>query len=480
MRRYAAIIVILLTLCVPRVVAAPVAISGVAPEYPNYQLAFFEYEDMVSYKELKLGECTTDSLGKFSLTIDVASTRQVFTYLGLYKAYLFAEPGRTYEIVLPPRVDKGLTEDLNPYFVEEDMSLGVKSVDTTELNYLVMDFNNMYEPFIAKYFNRLYLLSDIALVDSLQKESDKRYGNVKNEFFNDYVRYRFFYLRHFTYERDKNFATRKYFLNKPVLYQNPAYMEFFDQLWGKFFTGQVLNEKYGEVLQSNIIFSKSPHEMKRTLNQNPALRNDTLMELVMLNGLLDCYSRPDVYPRQTIDQTIDSMAMLSPIAEHKIIARNIRKVEEKLSAPDVAPEFTLPDVNNNNVPLSSFRGKFVYLVFGRSENYACLKDYKLVADLKKSNLQGLEIITVSCDQDRASFDDFVRSNPNYTWTFLYDEGKKVASLYSQKVLPAYVLVDPDGKIAMLPAVSPHENFKAHYSQIRIWRQRALDAKTRNR
>jgi peroxiredoxin len=461
--------------CMP-LQAAQIRVSGTSTEYQNYTISFSVYDDLITMRERSIGTCETDVNGAFSLTLSIEKTCQVFCYLGVYKAIFYAEPGRDYQLVLPPRKDKGLVEDLNPYFEHQQLSIGIANTDSTELNYCIMQFNMEYEPFITNTFSYLYYTSDIKPVDSLKKVLSTQFGGIQNTFFHDYMFYKFAFLYHFALERDKVFATRKYFCDKPVLYQNPAYMDFFNQLWGKYFTDQAVTEPLGEIIKSNIVYSKSPAELEKTLEKNPVLRDPAFKELVILKGLHDCLSRPAEFITSTVIQTIDSIHLKTKIPEHTIISGNMLALSKRIKPSDIAPDFTLPDTRDSLYSLSSFRGKFVYLVFGRSENYACLKDYRMVASIHKSKLPSLEIVTVSCDQDRKSFDEFVKLNPQFTWTFLYDEGKNVASLFQQKVLPGYVLIDPDGKIAMIPAASPHENFKNLYPQIRIWRQRALSTK----
>jgi len=455
-----------------------VKIKGNCPEYKSYKLTFYRYSDLISKAEIKLNECVSDSSGNFECQLDVPFTCQVFVYLGYYKGFFFVEPKKSYDLVLPPRREKSLVEDLNPFFAEEEFSIGIKNAKETELNYAIASFNSIYETFLAEKFNYLYIYSDVKMVDSLQKVMYDKFSNIKNPFFVDYMKYRLNFLHYFTYDRDRNFATRKYLTGKPVLYQNPGYMDFFNQLWGKYFTYLGIGDKYGERLMSNIIYSKSPTELDKTLDMNMTLRDDTLRELVMLKGLSDCLTKPDLYPVQSVNQTLDSISKISKIAEHRVMALNILVKEKKLNQLDTAIDFKLKNANNELVSLSDFRGKYVYLCFGRSENYACQKEYRLLKDIYDKKTNGLDIITVSSDQDTTTFNDYVKSNPQYSWTFLYDENKEITTRYGIRALPSYIIIDPDGKIAMIPAISPQQNFLLYFAQIQKWRQRALEAKAK--
>jgi peroxiredoxin len=478
-KRLSTYIAFLLLLVIPMVShSATIKIKGTATDYKSYKLVFYRYSDLISMKEIKLAECISDTSGNFECTVEIPFTCQVFVYLGYYKGFIYAEPKKTYELVLPPRKEKNLVDDLNPFFTEEQFNIGIKNAKDNDLNYLISSLNAIYDPFLADNFNYLYVTSDVQLVDSIQKLTFKKFAGIKNQFFNDYMKYKFNYLRHFTYDRDRNFATRKYFTGKPILYQNPAYMEFFNQLWGKYFTYLGINDKIGERMMSNIIYSKSPSELSKTLHTIMALRDDSLRELVILKGLSDCIQKPDLYPIQSVNQTLDSIANTSKIAEHREIAMNILLREKKLNQLDTAIDFNLKKLNGESVSLSSLRGKYVYLNFGRSENYACQKEYRLLKEIQDKKVNGLEIVTISSDQDTATFNDYVKSNPQYSWTFLFDDKKEITSKYGIRILPSYIIIDPDGKIAMIPAISPQQNFLLYFAQIQKWRIRALENKAK--
>ena len=456
-----------------------IKLKGENPEYKSYKLSFYRYSDLLSMTEIKLAECVTDTAGKFECQIDIPATCQVFVYLGYYKGIFFAEPKKTYELVFPPKKEKTLVDELNPFFTEEEIGIGIKNSKENELNYLISKFNSMYETFLTDNFNYLYVYADVKMVDSLIQKINIDFGQNKNQFFQDYVTYKLNYLRHFAYDRDRNFATKKYFAHKPVLYQNPGYMEFLNQLWGKYFTCLAINEKIGDRLISNIVYSKSPYELNKTMSLNLSLRDDTLRELVILRGLADCLTKPDIFPLQTVIQTLDSIAGTSQLPEHRLIASNLIKKENKMHLFDTAPDFVLRNAKGEDIALKDYRGKYVYLCFGRSENYACLKDYRLIKDINDKKINGLEILTISSDQDTAVFQDFVASNPQYSWTFLYDKNKDITFHYGIRIQPSYILIDPDGKIAMMPAITPQQNFVLYFSQIQKWRQRAIENKLRN-
>ena len=93
-------------------------ISGKAPSYAGTKLEFLQTGDWITGQEDVIGSCIVSGSGDFSLWLDMKTTRQVMVHLGIYLGYFFAEQGKTYQLVLPERVEKTPEDKLNPYFQE--------------------------------------------------------------------------------------------------------------------------------------------------------------------------------------------------------------------------------------------------------------------------------------------------------------------------------------------------------------------------
>lgn len=453
--------------------AVQATIWGTAIEYKNEKLQFYKYSDYITKTEVPVGSTTIENDGSFSLLVSFDATCEVFCYLGRFKAFIFVEPNCKYHIALPPRIEKTMADELNPFFTHEELSIGILNNPETELNYVISDFNNQFDSFVDDNFTVLYVSANIKAVDSLQKRLDSLYASINNPYFTNYKLYKYASLRNMVYERDRNWATRKYLLNKPLQYANPAYMHFFVQLWNKYFTASSLVEG-GEELLEHVQYGKSPTRIKSFLKRNMALRNDTLAELVMLQGLADCLKDPEQYLEAPILLTLDSITLLSRIPEHVQIAKNLMRTTDKLKQGDMAPDFTLQSADGTALGLKKFKGRYVYLMFCRSENYSCLQDYRLIKDIENEHLDELSILTVSGDKTSSVFNDFLKENPEYSWSFVFDSARVISKKYQIRVEPSYLLLDPAGKIAMLPAPSPHEDFKTRFVQMIHWRNKVLE------
>ena len=83
-----------------------VVISGNAQSYAGKELVFMQYTDWITHSEEILDTCKVEPNGDFYLELPVTDTKLLFTYIGIYKAYFYAEPSRHYELVLPEYVEK--------------------------------------------------------------------------------------------------------------------------------------------------------------------------------------------------------------------------------------------------------------------------------------------------------------------------------------------------------------------------------------
>lgn len=462
--------------------AQTVTINGSSEEYANQTISVYQYSDYFTKNEELIGSFTTDALGRFSYTFDCKTTREIYMYLGIYKAFLFVSPEKEYEIAMPPYEEKTLAQELNPYYEPTDISLGVINSDPNDINILLLSFNSLYETFLSDNFQEIYITRDKAKVEKFQEYVDSTFTGCNDEFFNVYKNYRMYALRYMAYQRDKMGVTRKHFLNNAFYYYNPAYMNLFKMMWKDYIINNHTHDM-GKNLKIDIIYGKSPTMFKKTLEKNIAFRNDTLKELLLLQCLDDCLKDPDVFPPAPVYQTLDSLIIMSKVTEHKNIAENIKKKYTQLEFHDNAPYFELYNQDSVLYTLDKFKGKYVYLNFCRSENYACIKDYKVLRKMNEKTKKDLNIVTLSYEKTFEDFRSFKKANPQYNWTFLYaGDNPEIGRQYKLRGMPTYMLLDKNGKIEMISAPTPADDFQETFAKmvIRQKKEAAAQKKSKSR
>ena len=116
------------------------------------------------------------------------------------------------------------------------------------------------------------------------------------------------------------------------------------------------------------------------------------------------------------------------------------------SAP-AAPEFTLPDVKDQNVRLSNYRGKIVVLNFWATWCPPCRSEIPdFIEAQKKYREQGVEFVGVSVDEDGKKVVAPFIEEFGLNYTVLIADEKVVNNYGGIGAIPTTFFIDRAGKI----------------------------------
>jgi peroxiredoxin len=122
------------------------------------------------------------------------------------------------------------------------------------------------------------------------------------------------------------------------------------------------------------------------------------------------------------------------------------------AAPEIghpAPDFTLNDLNGNEVSLSDLRGKVVFLNFWATWCPPCRLEMPEMEELyQEYKNEDIVIIGVDLVEYASSVRSFVEEN-GYNWIFVIDTTGEVAADYMVTGIPASFFIDKDGIIRAL-------------------------------
>ena len=117
----------------------------------------------------------------------------------------------------------------------------------------------------------------------------------------------------------------------------------------------------------------------------------------------------------------------------------------------MAPDFTLMDINGNPLALSSLRGKWVIIDFWGSWCGWCIKGMPKMKEYYSKYAGKLEILGVDCNDTVEKWKNAV-SKHELPWLHVYcdmDKGDNPLELYSVQGFPTKIVVNPEGKIAKI-------------------------------
>jgi peroxiredoxin len=389
---------------------------------------------------------------------------------------MYAVPGMVYKIKLPKKRQKSLADEANQFFEETSVHLSLKVTGTTgdfavpsndeELNFLIHAFNDYFYPYYYKFTVNAYTerIDQKELKDAVENLQNP-FKDIRSPFFSAYMDYRIGLLNHYGNQVSNHQIMEDYFLDRPVRYQNPAYMELFNEIFNDFF-GR-FNEKYPKRNLPVILNRDKDYAgLNEILIRYASLRNDSLRELVLLKEFFGgSYDQKNI--RSSMLQLLDSLQANTTIDLHRNMARDIMLEITRLLPGYTPPDFELYDHDSTLIHLSDFHGEYIYLIFCNSFSYYCIKEYEYLKVLQQ-RLQGrLKILTILVDDSFQSMQDLMKNNP-YPWTFLHFSNQpQVIDDYDIQTYPSYFLIDPEGKLILSPAPSPAENFEATFRQLQI-------------
>jgi len=446
--------------------AQQVTIQGTATSYPGKELVAYRYQDYITWTRELLESDTVDKQGSFTLHLDVKAPTRIYLLCNHLKTPLYVEPGRSYVVDFPRKDSSRL---LNQQ-VDQDGDLNIHpirfkqngAIDTTELNWLIIDYNLRFDDFWRKNYQAFVIKRMKAPLDSFSRAIHKHFATVPNAYFQSYIDYSIASTRVSTLE-SQNILYRDYLVNRPVGYGNFEYMTFFNQFFDKFFY-QFALKPTGTPLFDAINQRGDLNETLNDLKPAPYMSNDTLRELLLLKGLNENFHNKE-FSQQRMLQILEEVSHKSKVPAHRLIARNMIAAFGTLKAGSPAPAFTLPDKNGKLVNLNDFKGQYVYLTFSRSTSPTCLSDLKVLEELEKK-YPLIHVVSIVLDDKPDDLKKMLKQNPKFRWVFLQGGDKETLKhdyhIYAE---PYYYLIGPSGKLLLSPAPGPYDDLDELFYQI---------------
>lgn len=122
---------------------------------------------------------------------------------------------------------------------------------------------------------------------------------------------------------------------------------------------------------------------------------------------------------------------------------------KKLTIGSIAPDFSLPTPNGNQIQMTSFRGKYLFLDFWASWCQPCrAENPELVIIYNKYKGEYFEILGISFDKKKENWIKAIEQD-GLEWTHVSDLkyfDSELIQLYNIVNVPTTILLDPQGRI----------------------------------
>lgn len=435
-------------------------IQGYFPGAENHEIRLLTYTELITSTTTILDRTRIDSTGYFSFEIDIKETQYCLLDLDFYASGIFVEPGENYKII------GDSIQEISPFmafFDKNNLNYQIDSLGKSDLNYLISEFNKSYNAFILENFDAIYRRRNKTSIEEFRETTSKNSSHITNNYFFDYVEYKIASIELAAASFKKPFLFSKYIKGKPVQYSHVEYMHFFNQYFDQYISSQS-KEVTRNDLVSTINYQSSYSALLDSLGKDSLLRNEVIREMVLMKSLVELYNNPK-FSKQNMLSILNQLSDATAFEEHKIIARSIVRELSQLESGTLAPQITLPDLNDSLVSLSDFQGQPVYLSFLATWSSACLGEFKLLDSLHFKYGDSIKFITVSLDKNPEIINRYV-ADKGYGWLFLYNgSGYDLINSYNIKTFPLFVLISEDGKILQYPAYKPSEVIEESFRKL---------------
>ncbi len=126
------------------------------------------------------------------------------------------------------------------------------------------------------------------------------------------------------------------------------------------------------------------------------------------------------------------------------------KIADGKAAGKAAPDFELPSRSGGTVKLSQHRGKVVVVDFWAEWCAPCKKELPALDVLaRKYKDQGLEIVAVNIDKDKANAERFLQQNAITSVTIAFDPEGTVVGKWEPTTMPTSYILDKGQSIAFV-------------------------------
>ncbi|MBU0488862.1 MAG: TlpA family protein disulfide reductase [Bacteroidetes bacterium] len=453
-------LVLPLMLYSPDLSAGHVVINGSAPGFENQPVKLVTVTDLISNLEITLDNDTISANSGFSLSADVSEI--CFAWISIFnvKAYIYLEPGKTYNISLLCKDE--LTDSINSrlYSVFPIETVPIfEAADSTDLNVLLGDFNYLYNVFILDNVDQLITGRKKQLVDSLKLAMFARFSVFHNPYLNNYINYRFAGLEMMQQIGGKETIAMTYLATNPILYNNTEYIAFISEYFKHYFAlGSLI--KRNEELHQAINVERSYASLIRLMRADSVIiENAELRELVMLKGLYEIFNNP-AFDKEAIREIMEFVKAKSQIPTDKIIAGSLISKLYRFEKGTIVKDFALQDWADSTYSLSQYKGKFVYLLFWTSWCTPCLREMAMLESFREKYSDWFVFIGIMTDGNKQMMKK-TATTYKFQFPFLHVESQPdLPERFGVISFPTGVFIDPDGKLITQSARLPSTNLEA--------------------
>lgn len=426
---------------------------------PNKKISIQPYANYFLNTLAPPTQAITNDTGGITIFVDVPEERKYLLSVEGFVAEFYLEANSNYSLSINPY------QGVNMPVLSKDKVVGVRFAKdgSIGLNTLIEKYNKQIDDFIMQNAG---LIVQKKAGDEVKQFKSKLYDQLKteqNSFLVNYVTYALAQLELTTYYSRQNMMN-EFIVDKPVLHQNPEYVNFFRNFFGdyfRFFATTKLETKITAAI--NVHQNLDSLYRVLTINKYVNQLNKQQIEFLVINELYQQFQNSK-YNQSGILNIYNQLLQKTEFIDHQNLITEILKANQKLKVATLAPNFKFINLNGKNDELKNYRGKYVFLDFWATWCKPCIEEMLVMQNLYEKYGNEIEFLSISIDKSKTRAEKFYQKN-KFAWQFGHVEINEVKELYDVRIIPMYYLIGPEGELLQSPALRPTSGIEKQLFQI---------------
>ena len=432
----------------------PVKLTGKASDYAHQSIELSMFHDYISEENIKLGTIHFDAHGSFQLEVDISQICLCRADFDGYQGLIYLEPGKTYELMFPPKRTQTASQKKNPFVKPEPIWLGIKNPAQEDLNVMIQQFETAFTAYENKYFNQIFHLQSASLVDTVMLLLDKEFPKTSHSFFESHKGYRKGSLEFALHQGKTEAFAQTYFRDSKPVYNLGTYSSLFNQVFLNYFT--LLENTPRDPAIKKMIHGGQLQQLDAFF-QKELNYNKELAHWVLLKSMKDAYYSRN-FSKATLLKMLDQVKSAGWSSYEQKTAQLIKQKLTYLASGTAPPAINLKDLTGRTVRFSDYPDKYVYLHFTDPKNPICRQHLDALKSIGLRYKDKVSIINVI-----PSGADF-KNEPQWAGVFTTTDND-INATYKVKTVPNSFLISKDGKLLLSPAPNPIDGLDRQLGQI---------------
>ena len=122
------------------------------------------------------------------------------------------------------------------------------------------------------------------------------------------------------------------------------------------------------------------------------------------------------------------------------------EVEEGIQPGQLAPDFTLTNLDGEEVSLSDYRDKYVLINFWTTWCPNCLAELPYLEELQINYPEEVKVLAINFGENQKTINEFMADMEFEDFMVLLDENQAVGRKYLVRAVPTNMFIDQDGTV----------------------------------